>query len=146
MKKIIISLMQQAVHTLDTQWSIEAEHLQNCKLFFNKFEMLLENWEGRFEEEHEDDGESYTYKITLRLSDGYFEYLSISLMYYNEPDQSLQIYHSVKLSRDKTTNKFIWNMNFDENKQLYFIGLDDWTMDFEHKHIWAYKYGKKWEY
>lgn len=144
MKSTIISLMQHALRTLSMQWSIDIDHLEMCKSFFNRYEMLLNHEVEGIEEEHEDDGTDYTCKITLRHSDGYDEYLSATLSYYY-PNPSIRLHHFIKVSRYEKRKIFYWSLNFNENKQLYFIGVDDYST-FEHsKRLWAYKYNKRFD-
>lgn len=154
MRQTLISLMRKAVYTLKTQWSIDPAHLQSCESFFSFFESLLNHDGLAYEEKYEEDGDSYTYNFTYRSSNDLYEFRSngrleqhsITLWDYDDCP-SLTLYYTKRdysggALRDQKTYR--WEANFDEKKQLYFIGVYDATDDnLNSKQLWAYKYNQR---
>ncbi len=147
MKSTIISFMRKAVNTLRTpQWDIDDAHLQTCIAFFNRFEEFLENESGRFEEEVEEDEPDWDITITYKPYDGYRESVRF---YVQDPydDASVMIFHRVRaFHRDMgrvvtdKDEKFTWDLNFDDNKELYYVGVRKGD---EIRDLWGYKFGKR---
>ena len=143
MKRRIISLMRYALRTLNTQWSIDIDHLETCKSTFHRFERFLNHEIEGIEEEHKDDGNNYHFDLTFRRSDGYYESFSGYLNYYNEPDPSLQLLHHVRTSKNEYQN-YCWVLNFEKNTQLYSIIFDRKSgWDDVPSLLWGYKDNEK---
>ncbi len=143
MRQTIISLIRKARYTLETQWSIDPEHLRACQSFFSYAEALLNHEDSRFEEEYEEDGDSYTYNFKYSSPNGRFEYHAVTLHDYND-GPALQFYYSIRASRNDPKTTYVWDANFDEKKQLYFIGVQKDDGDIRNREtLWAYKYNRR---
>lgn len=142
MRHTIISLIQNALYTLETQWSIDPEHLQACQSSFSLIETLLNREDSRFEEEYQEDSDSYTYNFKFNSPNGRREYHAVTLFDFDGVS-SLQIYISVTPSRNAAQTTYIWNANFDEKKQLYSISVRKETDFSNSKTLWAYKNNRR---